>query len=96
MVTEDGQLLTQSLAIMEYLEERYSDQGKRLLPRDPLLRARVREVSEAINAGTQPIQNLSVLKAVREKQEDRAEWARAWIEKGLRAVEQLMSKQVRK
>jgi maleylpyruvate isomerase len=49
--------LTQSLAIIEYLEERFPSPP--LLPRDLLARARVRELAELINSGIQPFQNLS-------------------------------------
>ncbi len=89
LVTEQGKSISQSVAIMEYLEEAYPN-TKRLLPRDPIKRAKVREMVEAINAGTQPPQNLSVMNMARDKPEERQEWGRYWIERGLRAVEQLV------
>src|SRR3954451_21918308 len=51
--------LSQSLAIIEYLEERFP--APPLLPKDLLARARVRELSEVINSGTQPFHNLSTI-----------------------------------
>jgi maleylpyruvate isomerase len=58
---EDGTTvrLTQSVAIIEYIEEREPDPP--LLPRAALTRARVREAVEIVNAGTQPLQNTSLL-----------------------------------
>ena len=47
----------------------------------------VREICEVINAGTQPIQNLSVMKKHSEIQEERVAWSHFWINKGLIAVE---------
>jgi len=48
--------LSQSLAIIEFLDECFPDK-LRLLPRDPLVRARARQLAEAINSGVQPLQN---------------------------------------
>ena len=57
-ITIDGKkrLLAQSIAILELLEEQHPEPP--LLPRDAFLRARTRELAEAINAGIQPHQNL--------------------------------------
>ena len=55
--------LSESMAICEYLEEVYPSKRK-LLPKDPLKRFQVRRLCELINAGTQPLQNLSVLNEV--------------------------------
>jgi maleylpyruvate isomerase len=61
---EDTLKLTQSLAIIEYLDERYPDAP--LLGTDPVTRARVRELSEIINSGTQPLQNLAMMRMITE------------------------------
>jgi len=58
-------VLTQSLPIIEYLDETLTD-GVPLVGTDPLTRMRVREISEIINSGTQPLQNLAVLRMVKE------------------------------
>jgi maleylpyruvate isomerase len=77
--------LTQSLAILEYLEERWPDPP--LLPHDRRLRAHVRRVAEMINSGIQPLQNTSVQLRVKELGVDDAAWVRHWVEKGLAALE---------
>jgi maleylpyruvate isomerase len=84
-VRDDGRrvLLTQSLPIIEYLDERWPEVP--LLPRDPYLRARCRALAEIVNSGIQPLQNLSVTKKIKELGGDEAAWTRAWIEKGLAA-----------
>ena len=86
----NGQVITQSLAIMEYLEEQYTGKCP-LFPNDNLQRARVREISEAINAGTQPLQNLSVINKYSADAGARKEWSQFWIEKGLKVVESLLA-----
>lgn len=52
--------------------------------------SQVRQLVEIINAGTQAIQNLCVMNAAREKPEERAEWSRRWIARGLAAFEKLL------
>lgn len=78
--------LSQSIAILEYLEERYHMPA--LLPADPLLRARARMLSEMVNSGIQPLQNLSVLQFVKSemKGDDKA-FAAHWNARGLIAFE---------
>jgi len=63
-VDEDGRLfrLTQSSAIMEYLEERFPERP--LLPADRAGRARAREMMQIVNSGMQPFQNLSLQRAL--------------------------------
>nr|CAH0108019.1 unnamed protein product [Daphnia galeata] len=79
-------VFTQSIAILEYLEESYP--LKPLLPKDVVKRFKVREICEIIASGIQPLQNLSVLKQFEEsKQKD---WAAKWIFKGLTALEKIL------
>jgi maleylpyruvate isomerase len=88
VVEEDGQTvrLTQSLAILEYLDERWPTPA--LLPHDRLGRAHARRLAENVNAGIQPLQNLSVLRKVKtELGHDSDAWARHFIRKGLEALE---------
>ena len=85
---EDGRTvrLAQSMAILEYLEERHPEPA--LLPRHPYLRARTRMLAECINSGIQPLQNLAVLQYVDAVLEgDKKEWAQHWIDMGLRALQ---------
>jgi maleylacetoacetate isomerase len=79
----DGKPFVESVAVIELLEELFPE--PRLYPEDPYDRARVRALVEVINAGTQPLQNLSVLERVGDKKE----WARHFIAKGLAAFEAL-------
>jgi maleylpyruvate isomerase len=79
--------LTQSVAIVEYLEERQPEPA--LLPTAPLLRARVREAVEIVNSGIQPLQNTWTLGEVRRLGGDAAlaPWTTKIITRGLRALE---------
>ena len=89
LVLDDGQVLTQSLAIMEYLEETHPEPP--LLPREPVGRARVRSLSLIVSADIHPIQNLRVMAYLRQKFEQTEEsaftWSRHWIETGFDAYE---------
>ena len=85
LVTDDGRTITQSIAIIEYLEEQFPTPA--LLPADAWKRARSRQLAEMVNAGTQPLQNMSLLNHVAAKGLDRDEWARHFIARGLAALE---------
>ena len=80
--------LSQSVAIIEWLEHRFPD--PRLIPRDAFELAKVREMVQVVNAGIQPLQNNRVLTRIKEGGANEEEWARHWIEKGLRALEALV------
>ncbi len=86
---DDRGAFTQSLAIIEYLEERYPEPA--LLPGTPEARARVRAIALAIACDIHPIDNLRVLRylvrTVGASEEVKDEWYRHWIELGLRALE---------
>lgn len=90
-----GTTLTQSLAIMEYLDEVYTNPP--LLPKDPLLRAQHRAMALALIADTHPIQNLHVAKYVEalipDKDRVRADWMAHFIKKGLDGFEGLLVRQ---
>ena len=81
----DGSIrrIAQSLAIVEYLEATHPEPP--LLPADPYLAARARQLAEIVNAGIQPLQNNRVLKDVAEQGGDRRAWAVRYVESGLRA-----------
>lgn len=89
---DDGTLLTQSLAILEWLEETRPERP--FLPQEPVARARVRAVALAIGADTHPVQNLGVLKRVEALTD--AETARRWahdtVARGLQSVEGLVGR----
>jgi maleylpyruvate isomerase len=86
----DGQLLTQSLAIIEWLDETHPKPA--LLPSDPLDRAYVRSLALAISADIHPLQNLRVMNHVKESYgQDQAgmfAWSRHFVQNGLNALEQ--------
>ena len=86
---DSGDLLTQSLAILEYLEETHPNPP--ILPRDPVGRARVRALSLILAADVHPIQNLRVMGYIRKNygQDDAGavEWARHWVATGFDAYE---------
>ena len=84
----DGTMLTQSIAIIEFLEEQYPNQPS-LFPNAPTERAKARSYAELINAGIQPLQNLSVLQAFAAMGQDKIAWGRQVIDKGLTALEHL-------
>ena len=87
---DDGHILTQSLAIIEYLEERYPKPA--LLPVEPADRALVRSLALIIACEIHPIQNLRVLVHLKnnlQQSDDNLNlWARHWIDLGLSALEQ--------
>ncbi|MEH3102420.1 MAG: maleylacetoacetate isomerase [Sphingomonas phyllosphaerae] len=88
----DGAVLTQSLAICEYLDERIPDLP--LLPADPVARAQVRAFAEVIACDTHPVQNLRVLQRLRAAGLDEAAvsgWARDTIADGLAACDALLA-----
>jgi len=86
---EDGTQLTQSIAIIDYLDGVYPKPN--LLPKDAVLRANILSAALTIAADIAPIQNLSVLKYIRAEhgQEDAGvkDWARHWISAGFTALE---------
>jgi maleylpyruvate isomerase len=81
--------IAQSVAIIEYLEERFPE--PRLLPADPFLRSRARQIAEMINSGIQPFQNVSVQRWIKhELNADEDAWTRHWVTRGLGALEEVV------
>jgi len=89
---DGGRVLTQSLAIVEYLDEKYPQPP--LLPSDPADRALVRSMALVIACEVHPIQNLRVLNHVKKEYNQTDDqvnrWAQHWIDLGLSALEQLI------
>ncbi|NGP53965.1 maleylacetoacetate isomerase [Thioalkalivibrio sp. XN8] len=85
----DGRVLTQSLAIIEYLEETRPQPA--LLPRDPAGRARVRSLAQLVASDLHPLNNLRVLQylggPLQLGEEQRNAWYRHWVATGLAALE---------
>ncbi len=84
--------LTQSLAIIDYLEEAFP--GQPLLPADAVGRARVRAIAQAIACEIAPLNNLRVLKYLTGPagldEDGKLAWYRHWTENGLAAVERML------
>jgi maleylacetoacetate isomerase len=89
----DGDVLTQSLAIIEWLDETHPQPP--LLPNNPIERAKVRALALTIACDVHPLQNLRVLTYLKsEFDQDQSgidRWCRHWIEGGLRAAETLVT-----
>ncbi len=85
----DGAAYFESVAIVELLDELYPDPP--LYPGDPFARARIRALVEIVNAGIQPLQNLSVTKRLPGDAASRDEWVRHFIIKGLTAFERAIA-----
>jgi maleylacetoacetate isomerase len=86
----DGRCLGESVAIIEYLDERYPDPP--LYPRDLWTRARVRQLVELVASGVQPMQNLFVLQRLSQDADERKAWARHFNERGMNAYERLLER----
>jgi len=87
-----GSILTQSLAIIEWLDETYPEPP--LLPKDPLRRAKVRAFADVLACDTHPVQNLKVLARLRELgvPEDKVTAWAGWANReGLSACEKLIA-----
>lgn len=95
LLRDGDRMLTQSLAIIEYLDETHPEPP--LLPQDPAGRARVRALSYDIACEIHPLNNLRVLRfLVRDlkvSEEDKNRWYRHWVETGLETVERQLAAQ---
>jgi maleylpyruvate isomerase len=92
-LVDQGHTLTQSLAIIEYLEETHPQPP--LLPKDALGRARVRALSLIVAADIHPLQNTRITKYLEQelKQDEaaRKRWIQRWITEGFAALEKLLA-----
>ncbi|RWB77600.1 MAG: maleylacetoacetate isomerase [Mesorhizobium sp.] len=93
LVLDDGRLLTQSLAIIEYLDE--IEPEPPLLPKDALGRARVRMLAQMIACDIHPVNNLRVLTSLRTLfgagDEDVVNWFRHWVNEGFQPLEKILA-----
>ncbi|HEY1437211.1 MAG TPA: maleylacetoacetate isomerase [Casimicrobiaceae bacterium] len=89
MLVDDAETITQSMAIIEYLDEKVPEPP--LLPATPEARARVRAIAQAIACDIHPLNNLRVLKyltgTLGASEDAKNAWYRHWIELGLAALE---------
>ncbi|AIF49398.1 maleylacetoacetate isomerase [Dyella japonica] len=90
---DDGRVFTQSMAIMEYLDETHP--APPLLPADPAGRARVRALSQVVACDVHPLGNLRVLQHLTSQfgADDAAKgvWSRHWIGLGLQSLEAMLA-----
>ncbi|XP_062393355.1 maleylacetoacetate isomerase [Sardina pilchardus] len=84
-LTIDDMTLSQSLAIIQYIEE--TRPGPHLLPPDPKKRAQVRMICDIIASGIQPLQNLYVIKKIGAEKDS---WAHHFIQRGFEALEPIL------
>jgi maleylacetoacetate isomerase len=91
---DDGAVLTQSVAIIEYLDELHPDPP--LLPQAPLARARVRALTQAITCDVHPLNNLRVLQylehELRQDKAARDAWYQHWLRLGFDAIERWLAR----
>jgi len=93
-LVHNGNILGQSFAIIEYLDELFPE--PKLFPTSPLDRARVRQICEHINCGIHPIANLKVQQYLTREfgisEEQKMKWVQHWIKEGMNALELLLVK----
>lgn len=98
LTLDDRQTLTQSLAIIEYLDEVYPEPA--LLPGTAVARARVRAMSQLIACDIHPLNNLRVLHYLEATLAlapgARDAWYRHWIEAGFAALEEMLARDPRR
>ena len=90
---DNGEVLAQSVAILEWLEDEYPEPA--LLPADPLQRARVRSMVNSICCDVHPLCNMSVTNYLQEHHQaskaDVIRWYTTWMHRGFAAIEQRLS-----
>ncbi len=95
LLDDGGEHLSQSMAIIEYLDETHPEPA--LLPQTPLARARVRALAQSVACEIHPLNNLRVLKyLVHELKVDEGAkngWYRHWVREGLEAFERQLAQQ---
>src|SRR3954453_14171455 len=93
LIWSDGMLLTQSLAIIEFLDETIPEPP--LLPKDPPSRARVKMLAQMIACDIHPVNNLRVLTSLRTLfgagDQDVANWFRHWVNEGFQPLEKILA-----
>lgn len=94
LVEDDGTALSQSMAIIDYLDETHPE--PRLLPAEPRARVRVLELANAIACDMHPVNNLRILGYLKNRlevsEEQKNDWYRHWIAEGFGAVEALLER----
>ena len=93
LLVDGDRQLTQSMAIIEYLDETHPEPP--LLPGDAFARARIRALAQDIACEIHPLDNLRVLrylvKEMKVSEDDKNRWYRHWVETGMDAVERQLA-----
>ncbi|CEF61101.1 Nitrogen permease regulator 2-like protein [Strongyloides ratti] len=87
----DDSVLIESIAIIEYLNEKYPETCP-LLPKSLIDRANVRAITLIISSSIQPIQNIGVLNYLSSDPEKKTEWGKHFITKGFTSLEKMLEK----
>lgn len=92
LILEDGNTLTQSLAIIEYLETVYPEPP--LLPTDPIQKAKIRAIANMVACDIHPLNNLRVLQYLKNNlqitEDQKNTWYQHWIHIGFDAIEEML------
>jgi len=93
LALSSGDVLTQSLAIIEYLDDIHPEPP--LLPRDALARAHVRAIAQAVACDIHPLNNLVVLqylkRTLKHEQAEIDAWYHHWVIEGFKAIEAMIA-----
>ena len=93
LVLDDGTVLTQSMAILEYIDATWPE--PRLIPQDPLQRARVMAAAQTVAMDIHPVNNLRLIAQLKSRfdatPEQATAWMCHWMKEGFTAVESLVS-----
>ncbi len=93
LVLDNGEILTQSMAIIEYLDETHPNPP--LLPSDPVRRAKVRAVAQAVACDIHPLNNLMSLqylkRQLKHEQPEIDAWYHHWVIEGFNAIETMIN-----
>ena len=92
LATDDGQIITQSLAIIDYLEDTFPQHT--LYPQNPVQKAQAKAIALSIACDIHPLNNLRVLKYLKNhdwQQSQIDQWYAHWIHQGFQAIEQQLS-----
>lgn len=94
LVLDDGTVLTQSMAILDYIDTTWPD--PQLIPADPLQRAKVMAVADTIALDVHPVNNLRLIGQLKSRfgatPEQATDWMCHWMKEGFAAVEALLPK----
>ena len=91
LALDNGEVLTQSLAIIEYLDETHLKPP--LLPSDPMARAKVRAIAQMVACDIHPLNNLLVLRHLKRMKHEQPEidaWYHHWVIEGFKALETMI------